>query len=63
MPSFSEMFPSIFVQRVIQSSISFSFFFFFMDYAERFSCLTIHFHTKGTHFFQIVPFFYVVFKG
>ena len=26
-----------------------------MEYAEFFSCLTIHFHTKGTYFFEIVP--------
>ena len=54
MSSFSEMFPSKFVQQVITS---------FMDHAKRFSCLTIHFHTKGTYFFQIVPFFHVVFQG
>ena len=29
-----------------------------MEYAECFSCLTIHFQTKGTYFFQIVPFVY-----
>ena len=29
-----------------------------MEYAEFFSCLTIHFQTKGTYFFQIVPFVY-----
>ena len=28
-----------------------------MEYAECFSCLTIHFQTKGTYFFQI-PFIY-----
>ena len=29
-----------------------------MEYAEFFSCLTIHFHTKGTYFFEIVPIVY-----
>ena len=29
-----------------------------MEYAECFSCLTIHFHTKGTYFFEIVPVVY-----
>ena len=28
-----------------------------MDYAERSSCLTIHFHTKEIYLFLIVPFF------
>ena len=30
---------------------------FFMDYAERFSRLTIHFQTKETYFFPIFTFF------
>ena len=29
-----------------------------MDYTERFSSLTIHFQTKETCFFQIVPVFF-----
>ena len=33
-----------------------------MGYAERFSFLTIHFQTKGTYFFQIVPFVYEKFQ-
>ena len=30
---------------------------FFMDYAERSLCLTIHFHTKEIYLFLIVPLF------
>ena len=29
-----------------------------MEYAEFISCLTIHFLTKGTYFFEIVPIVY-----
>ena len=53
----SEMCHSIFVQRVIQSPKS------FMDYAELFSCLTIHFQTRGIDSFQIVPFVYEKLQG
>ena len=37
---------NIFIQMV--SDTIFKVFFFFMDCAERFSCLTIHFQTKET---------------
>ena len=38
-------------------------FFFFVDYTEPFSSLTIHFQTKETCFFQIVPVLYEKLKG
>ena len=36
---------------------------FLMEYADPFSCLTIHFHGKRTYFFQVLSFVYEKFQG